>query len=231
MKTFIGAVLSLGNYQMVTIDEKAIGEYEFAFEVNWQETGVTTTTIGLYSYKYPKGGFDMRIYKKGVPGDLEINGWKFPGLFNGTYECQENSAWKSFLNITVIDPEGNTEDVIIGDYNGIILKCFYSSIALNYLEKIFEFCLYKNIKEHASVTKFQLRDILQQSWHSPEQILEEFSILQIMKKSVEGLDDCEDIPEHIKEAARQKYKSLLTQIKKSADFEEVLNKLLGFEIR
>lgn len=229
MKTFVGAVLTLGSYQIVTIDEETIGKYDFAFEVNWQETGVRTTSAGANKYQYPQGGFDMKLFRKGVSGDFEINGWKFPGFLNGTYEDRGEPVLKIFLKLSVLDPEGNTDTVELGYYKGDGPKSIYTLMAFNYLEKIFEYCIYKNINEHNLATRPQSRYLLQNSIYSPKELLEQVSTLQIIAESIRNLDNCEDIPEHIKEASRQKYHSLLTQIKNSKEFEKVFEKLLGFD--
>lgn len=229
MKTFIGSVLSLCSYQMVTIDEKSKKEYDFAFEVNWQETGARTTKITVTTYKYLLGGFDIRLFHKGVSGDIEINGWKFPGFFSGTYEDKGEYGWKTYASIPIIDPKGNSKSVGIGGENGAGPMCFYSSVALNYLEKIFDFSMYKDIQEHELATSPKSSHLLQSSHSSPQELLEQLTILQMMAESVRNLDNIEDIPEHIKVTARKKYQSLLTRIKKSADFELIIDKLLGFD--
>lgn len=225
MKTFIGAVLTLGSYQMVTIDEKNIGEYDYAFEVNYQETGVRTNCVGITTFKYTIGGFDMKLFYKGVLGDLKINGWSFPGSFNGTYEDKGNYGWIRCVSISILDPEGNSESVSIGDCNGFGPNL--PSVALNYLNIVFEYCLYKNINDHKLATRPQSRYLLQSPSLSPKELLEQISILQKISESIKNLDNCDDIPEHVKEEARQKYQSLLTQIKDSKDFEKIIDKLLG----
>ena len=229
MKTFIGVVLTLDDYQIFTINEESIGKYDFAFEVNWQEIGVRKTKVGITSYEYPSGGFDMRLFHKGVDGDLKINGWVFPGFLSGKYELQGESYWRSLLDISILDPEGNLESVGIEGNRGT--SSFYSSIALNYIDKIFEYCIYKNTHEHELATRPQSRYLLQCSTSSPKELIEQISILQIMAKSIVNLDTCEEIPEHVKKAARKKYQSLLTQIKNSTNFEMVIDKLLGFDLK
>ncbi len=232
MKTFVGASVVLGNYQIVTIDEKNKEDFDFAFEANWQETGASTSKVGVHSLIYPLGGFDIKVFRKGESSDFVINGWKFPGSFNGNYELKptQNSHYiESYSNINVSDPEGKIKKIGFSGCDGPM--SFYASMALKYLNIIFEYCLYKNINEAESALRAFTSNILRSSFDSPEELLKQLSQLQIISRAIKNPDNCEDIPGHVKDAARQKYKSLITEIKDSSNFDVVVGKLLGFDLK
>ena len=108
---------------------------------------------------------------------------------------------------------------------------FYALMVLKYLNLIFKYCLYKNIDEAELASRAYTSYILRSSFDSPEELLKQLSQLQIISRSIKNLDNCEDIPNHVKDAARQKYKSLITQIKDSSNFDVVVDKLLGFDLK
>ena len=215
MKTFVGAVVVLGNYQIVTIDEETKKDFDFAFEVNWQETGASTHKYAVHSLIFPVGGFDIKVFRKGESGDFVINGWKFFGSFSGSYELKAESNdshyIESYSNINVTDPEGKIKNEGFSGCEGPM--SFYALMVLKYLNLIFKYCLYKNIDEAELVSRAYTSYILRSSFDSPEELLKQLSQLQIISRSIKNLDNCEDIPNHVKDAARQKYKSLITQIK------------------
>lgn len=224
LKTYFAVIPQMGEYVAKTIEPSELPKFDFGFEVNAKETGIQSTKFPGITEQFPRGAFDITVYRKGETGDFRINGWTFPGILNGTYLFEDK--WVSFwMNFNICDPEGKTEYIPTPDSGGA--KAFYFDAAIQYLKIVMEYCIYNSLKEHQTLSKIGFYYLLYPSDTNVSKVREEFSMLQLLSDVIRRLDTSEEIPEYVKTAARKRYSSIIKQIKESTNFEKLFEIMIN----
>lgn len=224
LKTYFAVIPQMGEYVAKTIEPSELQKFDFGFEVNAKETGIQSTKFPGKTEQFPRGAFDIKVYRKGETGDFRINGWTFPGILNGTYLFEDK--WVCFgMNFNICDPEGKTEYIPTTESDGV--KAFYFDAAIQYLKKVMEYCIYNSLKEHQTLQKKGFYYLLYPSDTNVSKVREEFSMLQLLSDVTRRLDTSEEIPEYVKTAARKRFSSIIKQIKESSNFEKLFEIMIN----
>ena len=224
LKTYFAVIPQMGEYVAKTIEPSELPKFDFGFEVNAKESGKKSKVFPGITEQFPRGAFDITVYRKGETGDFRINGWTFPGILNGTYLFEDK--WVSFwMNFNICDPEGKTECIPTPDSYGA--KAFYFNAAIHYLKNVMEYCIYGSLKEHQTLQKMSFYCLRNPSDANVSEVREGFSMLQLLSDVIRRLDTSEEIPEYVKTAACKRFSSIIKQIKESTNFEKLFEIMIN----
>lgn len=208
MKRLCKVQIALGKYKGSSCN--SLQDAEYTFEVEWNPSD---TSI------YNDGSYTLTTFRNGEQIDLELNGWSFAGVNQGSYHYPGSYSSVS-VYIECCDPEGVNFNIrnTIRDTDNFLIEG-----APLYMNKIMLVCLFKDKKEYESVA--DLFDCYWRSKDSNDYLRDTLNKLQKFKEVIKRNESNEEIPQHFVTNAKREYKQIVNFLKENIELATIFDVL------